>query len=74
MAIGLVTFAGGSHLPIIRLETPKDVDSIRYVNDPAFGREDESKLIEKLRKHGVLAISLVNLGTAGLLGILHSFR
>ena len=43
----------------IRRETPEDIDSIRYVNEQAFGQENESKLIEKLRKRGVLTISLV---------------
>jgi putative acetyltransferase len=46
-------------LPVIRPEIPEDVDSIRYVNEQAFGRENESELIEKLRNHGVLTISLV---------------
>ena len=44
---------------VIRPETPEDADSIRHVNEQAFGQEDESKLIEKLRNHGALIISLV---------------
>jgi len=44
---------------VIRPETPEDVDSIRNVNEQAFGQENESKLIEKLRNRGVLTISLV---------------
>jgi putative acetyltransferase len=44
---------------IVRPETPDDIDSIRYVNDQAFDQKDEAVLIEKLRKRGVLAISLV---------------
>jgi len=43
----------------IHRETPEDIESIRYVNEQAFGQENESKLIEKLRKRGVLTISLV---------------
>ena len=55
-------------MPIIRPETPEDVDSIRYVNDQAFGPEDESKLIEKLRKRGVLTISLVAVQDGEIVG------
>ncbi len=44
---------------VIRPETPEDADSIRHVNQQAFGQEDESKLVEKLRNNGVLTISLV---------------
>jgi len=44
---------------VIRPEIPEDVDSIRHVNQQAFGQEDESKLVEKLRNNGVLTISLV---------------
>ena len=43
----------------VRLETPGDVEAIRHVNDQAFGRENESWLIDKLRERGVLTISLV---------------
>ncbi len=43
----------------IRLETPEDVEYIRYVNEQAFGRENEAKLIEELRNRGALTISLV---------------
>ena len=53
---------------IIRPETPEDVDSIRYVNEQAFGQEDEAKLIEKLRNHGVLTISLVAIRDGEIIG------
>ena len=43
----------------IRLETPEDVASIRYVNKQAFGQKQEAELVDKLRKRGVLALSLV---------------
>ncbi|MFC1958252.1 GNAT family N-acetyltransferase [Chloroflexota bacterium] len=43
----------------IRKETPEDIDSIRYVNEQAFGQKEEAEIIEKLRNHGVLTISLV---------------
>jgi len=55
-------------LPIIRPETPEDVDSIRYVNAQAFGQEDESRLIEKLRSRGVLTISLVAVQDGEIVG------
>lgn len=55
-------------MPIIRLETPEDVDSIRYVNNQAFGQKDESKLVEKLRKRGILAISLVAVQDGEIVG------
>ena len=53
---------------IIRRETPEDVDSIRYVNEQAFGQENESVLVEKLRNHGVLSISLVAVRDGEIVG------
>ena len=52
----------------IRPETPEDVDSISYVNEQAFGQENESELIEKLRSRGVLTISLVALQDGEIVG------
>ena len=52
----------------IRSETPEDADSIYYVNEQAFGQENESKLIEKLRNHGVLTISLVAIQDGEIVG------
>jgi len=46
-------------LLIIRPETTKDKDAIRHVNEEAFGQKEEGELIEKLRKRGVLTLSLV---------------
>jgi len=43
----------------IRSETPKDVDSIRYVNEQAFGQTEEAAIVDKLRDRNVLTISLV---------------
>ena len=43
----------------IRPETPKDIDSIRYVNEQAFGRIEEGAVVDKLRKRNALTISLV---------------
>jgi len=55
-------------MPVVRPETPDDIDSIRYVNEQAFGQEDESMLIEKLRKRGVLAVSLVAVQDGEIVG------
>jgi putative acetyltransferase len=43
----------------IRRETPKDIDSIRYVNEQAFGQKEEAEIIDKLRKRDVVTLSLV---------------
>jgi len=44
---------------VIRERTPVDDSAIRDLNDAAFGRTDESKLIEDLRTTGLVAIELV---------------
>ena len=44
---------------MIRPEQPEDIESIRNINKEAFRRENESKLVDKLRNRGVLTISLV---------------
>jgi putative acetyltransferase len=46
-------------LLIIRPEKPEDKPAIRHINEEAFGRKEEAKLIEKLRNRGMLTISLV---------------
>ena len=55
-------------MSIIRLETPEDIESIHCVNEQAFGQENESKLIEKLRNRGVLTISLVAIQDGEIVG------
>ena len=55
-------------MPIIRPETPEDLDSIRYVNEQAFGTKKEVELIDKLRKRGVLTISLVAIQDGEVVG------
>jgi len=52
----------------IRPETPEDIDSIRYVNEQAFGQKEEAGIIEKLRKRGVLTISLVAIQDGEIVG------
>ena len=44
---------------ISRCETPEDIESIREVNRPAFGGEDEARLVELLRDRGFARLSLV---------------
>jgi putative acetyltransferase len=44
---------------IICPETSKDAAAIRHVNSQAFGQDNEAVLIDKLRKRGVLTLSLV---------------
>ena len=43
----------------IHLETPKDVDSIRNVNEQAFGQAAEATIVDKLRNRNALTLSLV---------------
>ncbi|MBI2738015.1 MAG: N-acetyltransferase [Rhodospirillales bacterium] len=43
----------------IRERTPADDDTIRHLNDTAFGGTDESRLIEDLRTAGLVAVELV---------------
>ena len=53
---------------VIRPETPEDEGSIRRVHEQAFGQEDESRLIEKLRNNGALTISLVTVQDNEIIG------
>ena len=43
----------------VRPEIPEDIDSIRYVNEQAFGQEEEAEIVAKLRNRAVLTVSLV---------------
>jgi len=55
-------------LLIIRPETPEDKTSIHYVNQEAFSRNQEADLVDKLRKRGVLTISLVAVLDTAIVG------
>ena len=44
---------------IVRLETPGDVTAIRIVEEVAFGRRDEARLVDDLRSGGDALFSLV---------------
>ena len=53
---------------IIRLETQKDISAIYHVNQKAFGQSQEADIVDKLRKRGVLTISIVALGDSEVVG------
>jgi putative acetyltransferase len=44
---------------IVRLETPADIAAIRIVEEIAFGRRDEARLVDDLRADGDAVFSLV---------------
>jgi putative acetyltransferase len=44
---------------IVRLETPADIAAIRIVEEIAFGRRDEARLVDDLRAEGDAVFSLV---------------
>lgn len=44
---------------IVRTEQPEDITAIHAVNAAAFGRAVEANLVDALRAHGHLALSLV---------------
>ena len=52
----------------IRSETSEDYSSIRYVNQEAFGQNQEADLVDKLRKRGALTISLVAVQETAIVG------
>jgi putative acetyltransferase len=43
----------------VRPETPADVEAVRRVNAAAFGRPDEGRVVDALREHAALCVSLV---------------
>lgn len=43
----------------IRQETQEDIVLIHHINREAFGQNQEADIVDKLRKRGVLTISLV---------------
>jgi putative acetyltransferase len=43
----------------LRSETPEDIPAIHHINTAAFGRPDEAELVDALRQHNALTISLV---------------
>ena len=43
----------------IRRETTEDIAAIRYINEQAFGQNEEAELVEKLRNRAALSLSLI---------------
>jgi putative acetyltransferase len=43
----------------VKLETPADLQAIRWVNTAAFGRPAEANLVDVLRRHGQIIMSVV---------------
>ena len=52
----------------IRQETTKDIQEVHNVNAKAFGREAEAVLVDKMREHGVLTLSLVAVNNEVIVG------
>jgi len=46
-------------MPISRHEIPEDIPAIHHVHTLAFGQPNEADLVDALRRHGGLTISLV---------------
>jgi putative acetyltransferase len=55
-------------LIVVRLEKTEDIDSIHHVNKQAFARDSEAMLVDKLRSHSVLTVSLVALQNNEIVG------
>jgi len=53
---------------IIRREKPEDLPDIYRVNKEAFGRESEADLVDRLRSHGALVLSLVAVQSGEITG------
>ena len=53
---------------VIRDETPADVASIRALNAAVFETDAEARLVDALRAHGRLTLSLVAVEEAAMLG------
>jgi putative acetyltransferase len=52
----------------IRAEHPDDLPAIRHIHTAAFGRPNEADLVDGLRDHHVLTISLVAVQDGRLVG------
>ena len=52
----------------IRAETPEDIPAIHHVNTAAFGQANEADLVDALRQHSALTISLVAIQDGHLVG------
>lgn len=52
----------------IREETRADIRRVREVNDAAFGRSDEGRLVERLRDENLIAASIVAIENDQIVG------
>lgn len=52
----------------IRTEQPDDITAIADVNRKAFGQEHESRIVDALRQHGAVDLSLVALWDGAVVG------
>ena len=54
----------------IRREMSKDIDSIRHVNEQAFGQKEEAEIVDKLRNRGAVTLSLVAVQDDQVVGLI----
>jgi putative acetyltransferase len=52
----------------LRAETPEDIPAIHHIHTAAFGRPNEADLVDALRQHNALTISLVAIQDDHLVG------
>src|SRR5215813_5599570 len=52
----------------IRAETPKDIPAIYHIHTAAFGRPNEAALVDALRQHNALTLSLVAVQEGHIVG------
>ncbi len=52
----------------VRIEQPGDQESVRWVNELAFGRPEEADIVDALRTAGASTLSLVALAGAEVVG------
>ena len=52
----------------IRRESSEDIALVHKVNAKAFGREAEAIVVDKMREHGVLTLSLVAVEDGAIIG------
>jgi putative acetyltransferase len=64
--------SGSQHIdmstPLIREEEPEDIDAIRIVNRLAFRQNNESELVDRLRRDGLVVCSLIAAVDAEIVG------
>ena len=53
---------------IIRKETTTDIETIRHINEQAFGQKEEAAIIDALRSRGAVTLSLVAISAGHIIG------